>query len=81
MVIGGEALNVGTIDDVVSNLKNGVTNIGQLIQTIKSIFPQQVGTTATTATGGSASALPSTPAGYMNVTLNGVTVKIPYYNP
>jgi hypothetical protein len=71
---------MGTTDDIVSNLKNGVTNLGQLIQVIRSIFPQQVGTTATTATSGAASALPATPAGYMNVNLNGVTVKVPFYN-
>ena len=37
--------------------------------------------TATSATSGSASALPATPAGYLPATVNGTLVKIPYYNP
>lgn len=37
--------------------------------------------TATSATGGAASALPSTPAGYIEVVVNGTLVKLPYYNP
>jgi len=37
-------------------------------------------TTTTTAPGaGGAGALPATPAGYMTVTINGVTRKIAYY--
>ena len=36
-------------------------------------------TTATTATAGAATALPATPAGYLTTTVNGTTVKIPYY--
>jgi hypothetical protein len=35
--------------------------------------------TATSATAGSASALPTTPLGYMTQVINGQTVKIPYY--
>lgn len=70
---------MGTIDDVVSNLKNGVTNLGQLIQVVRNVFPQQNGT-STTATAG-AQTLPANPAGFIIVTLpNGSTVKIPYYN-
>ena len=36
-------------------------------------------TTATSATAGTASTLPSLPKGYLEITLNGVAVKIPYY--
>ena len=35
--------------------------------------------TATSATGGSASALPAAPLGYLTQVINGQTVKIPYY--
>lgn len=38
-------------------------------------------TTATSATTGSASALPTDPAIYLNVVINGTTYKIPAYNP
>ncbi|HKR62621.1 MAG TPA: hypothetical protein VJZ00_02725 [Thermoanaerobaculia bacterium] len=38
------------------------------------------GTTATSATSGSASALPATPAGYVIINVNGTTRKVPYYN-
>lgn len=37
-------------------------------------------TTATNATAGAASALPATPAGYLEASINGTTVKIPYYS-
>lgn len=37
-------------------------------------------TTATSATAGAASALPATPLGYLEMSVNGVTVKIPYYS-
>lgn len=36
-------------------------------------------TTATSATAGTAFALPTAPAGYLQVKVNGVTVKLPYY--
>ena len=36
-------------------------------------------TSATTATAGSAS-LPAAPVGFMNVTINGKSYKVPYYN-
>jgi hypothetical protein len=37
--------------------------------------------TATSATPGSASALPAAPLGYLNISIHGVFVKIPYYAP
>jgi hypothetical protein len=72
---------MAAIDDLVTYIKSGVQNLGVIAKTMSSAFPQQTGTT-TSATGGSASTLPSTPAGYINVTLqNGTAVKVPYYNP
>lgn len=37
-------------------------------------------TTSTSATGGSATALPAQPVGYVEVQVNGVTKKMPYYD-
>jgi hypothetical protein len=37
-------------------------------------------TTATSATAGAASALPATPLGYLEMVVNSVTVKVPYYS-
>jgi hypothetical protein len=37
-------------------------------------------TTSTSATGGSASAVPADPAGYVTISINGNPFKIPYYN-
>ena len=71
---------MSSLDDLVSNIKNGVLAIGNLVTAVKSVFPQQTGT-STSATSGSASALPAIPAGYLIVTLpNGTTVKVAYYN-
>ena len=36
-------------------------------------------TTTTSATAGGATALPATPTGYLSLSLNGATVKVPYY--
>lgn len=70
---------MASLDDLISNLKNGVISIGNLTSVIKTVFPQQSGTSAT-ATGGAAT-LPSNPVGFINVTLpNGTTVKVPYYS-
>ena len=70
---------MAALDDLVSNLKNGVTNLGQLVQIIKSVFPQMTGLSST-ATAGTAT-LPTTPAGFIIVTLpNGNTVKVAYYD-
>lgn len=38
-------------------------------------------TTTTIGAAGGATALPATPLGYFLATVNGVLVKIPYYNP
>jgi Holliday junction resolvasome RuvABC endonuclease subunit len=73
-------------DELVSNLKNVVLNLSQLVQAmqaqtaaINAVFPQQTGTAAT-ATAGSAT-LPANPVGFIIVTLpGGSTVKVPYYD-
>ena len=70
---------MAALDDLVSNLKNGVTNLGQLVQIIKSVFPQMTGLSSTATAG--AATLPATPAGFIIVTLpNGTTVKVAYYD-
>lgn len=38
-------------------------------------------TTATSASSGSGSSLPATPQGYLQMIVNGETVKVPYYKP
>ncbi len=38
-------------------------------------------TTANSATGGAATALPAAPLGYLTLTINGTAAKIPYYAP
>jgi hypothetical protein len=69
---------MASIDDVVTTMKNAVVSLGNLTQTITKVFPQ-TGGTATTATGGSAT-LPSSPVGFVVVTLpSGSVVKLPYY--
>lgn len=40
---------MGAIDDVVSNLQNGVNNLGQLIKVIQQVFPRAIGTFTLTA--------------------------------
>ncbi len=71
---------MSSIDDVVSNLKNGVQNLSAINTTLKAIFPQSTGTSAT-ATGGSAT-LPANPAGFINATLqDGTPILLPYYTP
>jgi hypothetical protein len=63
---------------IISVLQNGVRTMGELITTLKTVFPAASGT-ATTATGGSAT-LPSNPIGFIVVTLpDGTSAKVPYY--
>lgn len=68
----------GAVTDLVTVQQNGVRYLGQLIQAIRSIFPQQTGT-STTASAGSAT-LPANPVGFIVVSLpDGTSVKVPYY--
>ena len=63
-------------------LLNGIQVLGQLTKAMTNAFTIWGGGTATSATSGTASALPTTPAGYA-IFVNpqsGQTVKIPYYN-
>ncbi len=69
---------MGVYDDIVSQLKGGVQNLGFIYQAIKAVFPQQTGTAAT-ATGGAA-ALPGNPVGFIVVSLpDGTIAKVAYY--
>lgn len=69
---------MASIDDLVANLQNGVQNLGLVVQAIKTVFPQQTGTSSS-ATAGTAT-LPAKPVGFIVVSLpNGTSVKVPYY--
>ncbi len=61
-------------------IQNAVVAINNLSAAVKSIFPAASSTTSGTATAGAAT-LPANPAGFINVTINGTPVKVPYYNP
>ena len=66
------------LNDLVTALKNAVTAISLINQTLRSVFPQTGGTT-TSATAGAAT-LPANPVGFIVVTLpNGTVAKVPYY--
>lgn len=68
------------MQDLVSTQKSGVQYLGLLIQALKAAFIQFGGKT-TSATSGSASTLPATPAGYVSFTLpDGTVGKFPFYN-
>jgi hypothetical protein len=62
---------------------NGSTFIGGLSPTLLNVPALQLfaATLATTATAGSASALPATPQQYVDITINGVAYKIALYLP
>lgn len=69
------ATNVGSVDFVFGAI--GTTPVFSVAATgLLTINPAP---TATTATAGAATTLPLTPAGYLEVSLNGANVKIPYY--
>lgn len=40
---------MSAVDDLVSNLQNGVTNLGQLVKVISQVFPRAIGTFTLTA--------------------------------
>jgi hypothetical protein len=69
----------GSMQDLVTTQKSGVTYLGQIIGVLKAAFIQ-FGGTGTTAAGGAAT-LPANPVGFVTATLpNGTVVKIPYYS-
>ena len=67
------------------NSSNGVDTPTQTFFTNSTGFTLNVGlflngnSTSTSATAGGASALPATPAGYLDIQINGTNAKIPYY--
>lgn len=77
---GQNSLGTASIDNLATNGKLLNQNISLLIQVLQSIFPQATSTVSTTATSGSET-LPANPAGFLNVTINGTPVRVPYYNP
>lgn len=73
-VISGTSLNVGT----------GAITCGPITSSINTSSFHSVtitnATTATSATAGTNGALPNAVAGYLTISINGTTRKIPYYN-
>lgn len=68
----------GALQNLNNTQQSGVRVLGLLVQAIKTIFPQQTGT-STTATAG-AGTLPAKPVGFIVVSLpDGTSVKVPYY--
>ncbi|CAH1677798.1 hypothetical protein [Chelatococcus sp.] len=65
--------------NIVTGIQNAVIGINKLGRTIEAVFPQQAGGTSTSASAGAASALPSTPQGYLTIVVDGNAVKVPYY--
>lgn len=75
---GVSTLNWKSILTSIQNIPTAIYYIGKIVG---EIFPQTTNATATSATSGSASTLPGTPAGYLVVTLpDGTVAKFPYYN-
>jgi hypothetical protein len=68
-------LNTGGISQFSLPLK---ANAGLTIN--GGVFTLQAPTTATSATAGTATALPSLPLGYVEIVIAGTTVKLPYYS-
>lgn len=74
----GSSALAGMLGTLNSTQNAGVKYLGQIIAAIKSVFPQQTGTSATATAG--AATLPANPVGYIVVTLpDGTLAKIAYY--
>lgn len=67
-----------SLTTLVSALQDVVRAINNLNTTASTVFPQVAGT-ATSATTGANGAVPAQVVGYVEVVVNGTTVKIPYY--
>lgn len=66
--------------NIMSAIQQGVIAINNLTNAVRSVFPQQASGTSTSASGGSASALPAQPVSYLTITLpDGTTGKVPVY--
>jgi hypothetical protein len=57
----------------------GVRALNEIVQAIKNVLPSW-GSTKSTASGGAAT-LPANPVGFVEVTINGTTKLVPYYDP
>lgn len=70
------------LDSIWETLKNGVTAINNLSQTVSTIFPTISGNSTTVPSSvGAITFTSSQPVGFQLVKLSsGVTVKVPYYN-
>jgi len=69
--------SLGFFDQSSSLLALELSDIGAQIAGILAL---PTSTVATSATAGAASALPVTPLGYLEIIVNGTTVKLPYYS-
>lgn len=79
LVFRGITLNITGGYSVYLTLSPGAAAFtGTVTQPTPSIVT--AATTASSATAGAASALPSAPLGYLEMSVNGVTVKVPYYS-
>lgn len=68
-----------SLSGLVSTIQSAVTALTNIASSLSKAFPQQAGT-STSATAGTAGALPTQVAGYLSITVNGQTVKVPYFN-
>lgn len=67
-------------DAIQQALTNAVGAVNNLAQTMKAVFPLASSSVVNTATGG-AQTLPANPAGFLTITVNGTSYKVPLYNP
>lgn len=63
-----------------ATLKDGVTALNNLAKTLGTVFPLASSSITTTATGGSET-LPANPTGFLTITVDGVSYKVPLYEP
>lgn len=63
-----------------ATLKDGVTGINNLATVIGRIFPQASSSVTHSATGGG-DTLPANPSGFLTITVNGTSYKVPLYGP
>lgn len=68
--------------DLIKSVSDAVRTLNNISSVLSKTFPQWTGTTATSATGGAATALPAQPAGYMVLVnpVTGATIKVPFYS-
>lgn len=73
--MAGDLMSLTTL---ISTLQDVVRAINNLNQTASTVFPQVAGT-SDSAIAGTNGAIPAQVAGYVEVVVNGSTVKIPFY--